>query len=77
MGISYKDEHDRKWVVINLRLNIVGYWVKWQPNLMTAEKDYAIGRGGEVRPMGVFSGEDSAMAVIKMILEGVNEQEGD
>jgi hypothetical protein len=40
-------EHEVKWMTINRRLALIGYWVKWEYSPYTIMHRYAIGKAGE------------------------------
>ena len=70
MAISSKegDEHETRWWAINRRLDTLGYWAGWQRDFVTDQYRYAIGLKGESQPMGIYNDEDTAQAMVKMIL---------
>ncbi len=78
MAISSKErfEHDNKWLAINRRLWAFGYWVKWENDHRTMEYRYAIGRYKENKPMGIYENEETAEAMVKMLITNAN-HEGD
>ena len=61
--------HNLKWEAVNKRLWLKGYWVRWENSDLLYDYRYAIGKEGESKPMGVFEGEASALAVVKILLE--------
>jgi hypothetical protein len=61
-------KHETKWNTINYKLWELGYWVKWQRDFFNDSHRYAIGRDGESKPMGVYEDEDTAMAMVKMLI---------
>jgi hypothetical protein len=75
MAISSKegDAHETRWWAINRRLDTLGYWAGWQYDFMTAEHKYAIGLKGETRPMGIYEDEDTARAMVKMLLSNAKD----
>jgi len=77
MAISSKEghEHEFKWGAIHRRLEYLGYWVKWQRDLRTDEYKYAVGKVGEKQPMGVYDNEETALAMVKMILTNAKHEE--
>jgi hypothetical protein len=44
---------------------------------MSDQKDYAIGKVDEKQPMGVFKGEDAALAMVRLLIEGAEERRED
>lgn len=67
-------KHETKWNTINYKLWELGYWVKWQHDFMTAEHKYAIGLKGEKQPMGIYNDEDTATAMVKMLITNANHE---
>ncbi len=74
-GTREGHEHEVKWMTLSNRLQSRGFWVKWQYDYTTVEYKYAIGLKGEKQPMGVYSDEDTATAMVKMILSNANDGE--
>jgi hypothetical protein len=68
-----KQEHEIKWRNIDLQLNHIGFWVKWQFDYTTVEYKYAIGLKGEKQPMGIYNDEDTATAMAKMLWTNAND----
>lgn len=63
-----KSNHEVKWGNIDMQLREIGFWVRWQHDFMTAEHKYAIGLKGEKQPMGIYNDEDTATAMVKMLI---------
>ena len=61
-------KHEVKWNTINRRLYTLGFWVKWQHDFITDQHKYAIGLKGERQPMGIYNDEDTATAMVKMLI---------
>ena len=76
MAISSKEGYDHQvfWMNVGLRLNQIGYWVKWQDDRYGASKQYAIGRKGEAKPMGIYN-EEEANGMVKMLLSNAKHEE--
>lgn len=74
-SIKYEHGHEVKWRNIDLQLNHIGFWVKWQRDFVTDSYKYAIGLKGEKKPMGIYEDEDTAMAMAKMLW--TNAKDGD
>ena len=68
MAIYSSNNHEAKWENIDLRLREIGFWVKWQFDYTTIEFKYAIGLKGERQPMGIYNDEDTATAMVKMLI---------
>ena len=68
-------KHDFKWISIDKKLNSIGFWVRWQRDFITYQYKYAIGLKGEKQPMGIYVGEETALAMVKMLLSNA-EHEG-
>ena len=66
-------EHEVKWMTINRRLALIGYWVKWEFSPYTIMHRYAIGKTGEKKPMGIYEDEDTAKAMVKMLITNAND----
>ncbi len=71
---KYEYEHMMKWMTISNRLQAIGFWVKWQHDFITDQHRYAIGLKGEKQPMGIYLGEDTAQAMVKMILSNAKHE---
>jgi hypothetical protein len=61
-------KHEVKWRNNDLQLREIGFWVKWQHDFITDQHKYAIGLKGERQPMGVYNDEDTATAMVKMLI---------
>jgi hypothetical protein len=72
---KYEHEHEVKWRNIDLQLNHIGFWVKWQRDFVMDSHKYAIGLKGEKQPMGIYNDEDTATAMAKMLW--TNAKDGD
>ena len=68
-------EHEVKWMTINRKLSLIGFWVKWEFSPYQLAHRYAIGKEWEKKPMGIYEDEATAQAMVKMILS--NATEGD
>ena len=68
MAFNSRNEHEVKWNTINHKLWTIGFWVKWQHDFTTDEHKYAIGLKGERQPMGIYNDEDTATAMVKMLI---------
>jgi hypothetical protein len=75
LGTKYEYEHEVTWMTISNRLQALGFWVKWQHDFITDQHRYAIGLKGEKQPMGVYLGEETAYAMVKMILSNARDEE--
>jgi hypothetical protein len=73
-GTREGHEHEVKWNTINRRLNSLGFWVMWEFSHLQMEHRYAIGRDNERKPMGIYNDEDTAMAMVKMILSNAKHE---
>ena len=71
---KYEYQHEIKWRNIDLRLQEIGFWVKWQRDFITDSHKYAVGLKGERQPMGIYEDEDTATAMVKMILSNANHE---
>jgi hypothetical protein len=71
---QHEYEHELRWEAVNLHLRGAGYWVKWQHDFTTDSRNYAIGLKGEKQPMGIYSDEDTATAMVKMILSNAKHE---
>ena len=65
--------HEVRWGNNDLRLRQIGFWVKWQRDFVMDSHKYAIGLKGEKQPMGIYNDEDTAMAMVKMILSNAKD----
>ena len=74
MAFKYESEHDMKWGVANMMLGQIGFWVKWQHDFTTDSRKYAIGLKGEKQPMGIYNDEDTAEAMVKLLLSNVKHE---
>jgi hypothetical protein len=72
-GTREGHEHEVKWNTIDRRLTELGYRVKWAFNYHTHGHQYGIFRSGERQPMGIYEDEDTAQAMVKMILSNAND----
>ena len=70
---KYEYQHEIKWRNNDLRLQEIGFWVKWQRDFVTDQHKYAIGLKGEKQPMGVYNDEDTAQAMVKMLLSNAKD----
>lgn len=76
MPVYSSDEHEVKWSTIDRRLTVLGYRVKWAFNYHTAHGyQYGIFKRGEKQPMGIYNDEDTALAMVKMILSNARDEE--
>lgn len=66
MGFMTND-HDMLWNAVNMRLWSLGYRVKWQPDYRNDSHVYAIFKGEESKPMGIYN-EEEAKGMVKMLL---------
>jgi len=69
-----KQEHEIKWRNIDLQLNHIGFWVKWQYDHTAHGYQYGIFKRGERQPMGIYNDEDTALAMVKMILSNAKHE---
>jgi hypothetical protein len=65
---KYEYQHEIKWRNIDLRLQEIGFWVKWHRDFITDSHKYAIGLKGEKQPMGIYNDEDTATAMTYMLI---------
>ena len=70
---KYEYQHEIKWRNIDLRLQEIGFWVKWQRDFITDSHKYAVGLKGERQPMGIYNDEDTAQAMVKMLLSNAKD----
>ena len=73
-GTREGHEHEVKWMTINRRLALIGYWVKWEFSPYTIMHRYAIGKEWEKKPMGIYEDEDTATAMVKMLITNANHE---
>lgn len=74
MAFKYESEHEMKWRYTDIALNQIGFWVKWQRDFITDSHKYAIGLKGERQPMGIYNDEDTAQAMVKMLLSNAKHE---
>jgi hypothetical protein len=76
MAYALKSEyiHEVTWRNNDLRLQEIGFWVKWQRDFVTDQHKYAIGLKGEKQPMGIYNDEDTATAMVKMLLSNAKHE---
>lgn len=67
--------HEITWRNYDLQLQEIGFWVKWQRDFITDQHKYAIGLKGERQPMGIYNDEDTAQAMVKMLLSNAKHEE--
>lgn len=67
--------HEIKWRNANLALNNIGFWVKWQRDFVTDSHKYAIGLKGERQPMGIYNDQDTAQAMVDLLLSNAKHEE--
>ena len=66
--------HEIRWRNNDLRLQEIGFWVKWQRDFVMDLHKYAIGLKGEKQPMGIYNDEDTAQAMVKMLLSNAKHE---
>lgn len=67
--------HEMRWRYNNQDLSRIGFWVVWQRDFVTDQHQYAIGLKGERQPMGIYNDEDTAQAMVKMLLSNAKHEE--
>ena len=68
--------HEVTWRNNDLQLREIGFWVQWQRDFLTDDYKYAIGLKGETKPMGIYGGEESAQAMVKLLLSNAKHEGG-
>lgn len=68
--------HDTVWRNYDLQLREIGFWVQWQHDFVMDSYKYAIGLKGEGQPMGIYEGEETAQAMVKMLLSNAKHEGG-
>lgn len=68
--------HEITWRNNNLQLQEIGFWVMWQRDFVTDQHKYAIGLKGEAKPMGIYTGEEEAQAMVKLLLSNAKHEGG-
>ena len=78
MAYALKSEyiHEVTWRNNDLRLQEIGFWVKWQRDFIIDDYKYAIGLKGEKQPMGIYEGEEVAHGMVKMLLSNAKHEKG-
>ena len=67
--------HEITWRNNDLRLQEIGFWVKWQRDFVTDSHKYAIGLKGEKQPMGIYNDEEAAHGMVKLLLSNAKHEE--
>jgi hypothetical protein len=75
MALKYESEHEMKWRYTDMALNQIGFWVRWQRDFIIDDYKYAIGLRGEKQPMGIYEGEATALAMVKLLLSNAKHEE--
>lgn len=65
--------HEVTWRNYDLQLQEIGFWVQWQHDFVMDSYKYAIGLKGERQPMGIYNDEDTAQAMVKMLLSNAKD----
>ena len=78
MAVDSREEyvHEMRWRYNNQDLNKIGFWVKWQRDFITDQYKYAIGLKGEKQPMGIYIGEETAQAMVNLLLSNAKHEGG-
>lgn len=67
--------HEITWRNNDLRLREIGFWVVWQRDFVTDQHQYAIGLKGERQPMGIYNDQDTAQAMVNLLLSNAKHEE--
>ena len=67
--------HEMRWRYFNKDLNNIGFWVQWRRDFVADQHQYAIGLKGERQPMGIYNDEETAQAMVKMLLSNAKHEE--
>ena len=67
--------HEITWRNNDSRLQEIGFWVRWQRDFVTDSYKYVIGLKGEKQPMGIYNDEDTAQAMVNLLLSNAKHEE--